>query len=58
MSGVITPERDELEKQKTYFAHQVRLHDLRIKKIDAENNLEKVMTELQEMEAKLTSMEL
>ena len=46
-----TAEMDYLEKQKTYYAHMMRLHDLRIGKIKAEQNLEKVMIELEKVEA-------
>ena len=56
MSSKVTQEMDDLEAQRVYFAHMMRLHDLKIKRIKAQLNLEEVMDEIVKMETALEKL--
>ena len=47
----ITPEMDKLEKQKTFYAHQMRLHDLMLSELKLQQNLTKVKEEIEATKA-------
>ena len=52
----VTPEIEELERKKTYFAHEMRLHDLRIKEIRTKLDLEKITSEIEDLSIKLENL--
>ena len=56
MATQITPEMEELERQKTYFAHQMRLHDLKLSRLKLEQNLEAVVEEIAKLETKVETL--
>ena len=53
----ITAELESLEREKTYFAHMMKLRDFKIKKIKAEQDLVKINDEIKKIEQSIAKLE-
>jgi len=54
---MITAELEELEKEKVYFAHMMKLRDFKIKKIKTEQDLVKINEEITKVELSISKLQ-